>query len=256
MLLGDTFTFANTRSQKAFQKAMRDATEDTEDTLDAFVAQMMRPERKRLEAIRDRIWGVLKGNHGWRFKDDTTIESRLADIIGAPYSDGMFVLALRMQPVVSRTNGAVQCNIVAHHGATGAQTRGGDINSVIKHCGYFGNAHIIVEGHTHDLYCEPVKQRLVIGNGTVPVLKAIIPWIARCGSAKIHFKPGAAQWEETKMFPPSIPGHAEFTIWAERDVSERRRVNGRWEGGDRPVVMVEGRAVPYQGRGSLGATEA
>lgn len=249
MLLGDTFTFANTRSQRAFKKAMQEATEDTEDTLDAFVAQMMRPVGKLLEPIRDRIWGVLRGNHGWRFRDDTTIESRIADVIGAPYSDGMFVLALRMHPKAgSASDFGVQCNIIAHHGSTGSQTRGGDINHILKHVGYFGNAHIVVEGHTHDLYCVPAKPTLMVSSGKIPTLKAIVPWVARCGSAKAHFNPGAASWEENRMFAPSLPGHAEFQIWLERDVSERREVAGKLKGGDRAVVRVEGRAVPYQGR--------
>lgn len=251
MLLGDTFTFANTRSQKALKRAMQEATEDVESEIDAWRAYQTAKVCKNLESYGPKIWGIVKGNHGWTFSDGSTVESRMAEHFKTKYSDGLFVLALRIRP--KGPNGsATQCNIIAHHGVTGAQTRGGDMNNILKHTGYFGNAHIVVEGHTHDLYAVPAKPVLTVGNATIPVLKAIVPWVARCGSTKAHFRPGIASYEERRMFAPSLPGHVEFDIWLERDVSERVYVGKKMKGGDRAVVHVLGRAVPYQGKDTMG----
>ena len=251
-LLGDMFTFANTRSQKALRKAFPDATEDAQESVDGFVQEMARPLRKKLEPIKDRIWGMVEGNHGWRFQDGTTVDQRLAEIMDVPYSDGMLIVCLNVSRHPSEGHGH-SCRIVCHHGSTGATTISGDINSLIKHQGYFSNAHIILEGHTHGLSVLPDERLVITESTSEPMLKHQISWTARCGSSVGSYRPGKAGYPERKMLKPSMPGHVEFDVWFEQHYIGRKQkyINGKLvnvENGRSTLdLCILGRTVPLQG---------
>ena len=239
-LLGDPFSFANTRSQRAFLKMFPEATEDAQESVDGFVREMAKPVRKKLETIKDRIWGTVEGNHGWTFRDGTTVDHRIADLLGVIWSDGMLICHVALETPPS--GGGMGLNIVCHHGATAAQTTAGDINSLIKHAGYFSNAHIVMEGHTHGLSVTPDERMVIVNSRTEIKLKHQICWTARCGGAVRGYRQGSASYPERRMLKPTMPGHVEFTVWLEKPRMGKTRQTKR-----ELHLCIEGRVVPLQG---------
>lgn len=235
-LLGDTWTFASTRSRKAILKSFQDATDDAQDSVDGFVAEMTTALRKKLEPLKEKIWGLVEGNHSWQFRDGTTPDSRLAELLGCPHSDGLLILCLSLSSI-NRPRARASLNVVCHHGTSAAQTIGGDVNSVIKHSGFFSNGDIVLEGHTHGLSVSPeVRLQIVHGTSGPPALRHMHVWNARCGSAKGSYRPGRAGYEEKRFFKPAMLGHVEFDVWLERHSHGGREfVSAR----------VDGRVQPY-----------
>ena len=233
-LLGDPFTFANTRSQKAFRATMQNqATEDAEVSMDGFIEKMIGPFTEKLRTIEERVFGIVEGNHGWKFRDGTTIDSRMADLMKAPYSDGTLAVPISMGIKGNRTR--LKFVAICHHGTSGAQTIGGDLNSVLKHAGYWGNIHVMFEGHTHKLGMLPDVRLIMSARDKV---KHQLVWVGRCGGAVKGYGPGTAGYAERRQFPPTVPGHNQMSVWIERS-----QIGGK----DVQHLCYDGRSVPLQG---------
>jgi len=97
-----------------------------------------------LEPISDRIWCVLGGNHEERIRMRTSIDINkiIAKALDVPYVGNQCLIKVMCGP----TNYIV----FAAHGATGALSPAGKINSVMKYGNYI-DADIYLMGHVHEL---------------------------------------------------------------------------------------------------------
>jgi hypothetical protein len=106
-----------------------------------------------LEPHKDQIIGSITGNHEERVRKNTGIDigKNLARELGVPYFGYGGVVRIS----VDNTSYLMY----AKHGGSGAATRGGKINAVMKFRNIFPGADIYAMGHVHDLAHEfmPVR---------------------------------------------------------------------------------------------------
>jgi len=97
-----------------------------------------------LEPIKNKIWCLLGGNHEERIRMRTSIDINkiIARALGVPYVGSQCL----MKVMCGKTNYIV----FMAHGATGATTPAGKINSVMKYGNYI-DADVYLMGHVHEL---------------------------------------------------------------------------------------------------------
>jgi len=243
--MGDSIGFTNTSSRKAIRKAIEDSIEDAADPIDSYARQAIHKLTKKMEPIKDMVWFVLEGNHGWDFGRGDTVERRLAGGLEATYCEGLLACAIIFDSK-SKPGSKARLNLIAHHGHWGGApgTVGGDINSLLKRADIFANAHIVAAGHTHRLGCSPGEIRFEMTG--VPSIKAITPWYARTGSFVRSYFPGRVSYPERRGMRPSSLGYVEFSAWMERS---------QHNDGDATEMHLVGRPVLLEAETLTGETQ-
>lgn len=126
---------------KAFD---RDAEERTRELLMA------------LKSSKGRWLGLLEGHHYHEFRNQTTTDQLLADLLEAPFLGTSAAIRLVFARSLSKTNhpstGAVI--IYAHHGQGGGTTAGSGLNRIARTIPSF-DADIYLMGHHHKVGATP-----------------------------------------------------------------------------------------------------
>lgn len=145
ILLGDSTDFARTHYRQHLKSYVDD--NNSQEAIDAYVREEVRKLAKKLEPIKDRIWGVVKGNHYYEFLDQTNSEQYLCQLLGLRYMGAMGLIRL-----TSSAGGNTRRNVVifCHHsgGTRGARTTGGDVAGVVRQESAW-DADIYLMAHTH-----------------------------------------------------------------------------------------------------------
>jgi len=201
ILLGDSIDLARTHYRNHVRSYRDD--ENSQEALDAFAREEVGKLARVLEPIKDRIWGIIRGNHYWEFCDGTNSEQYLCQLLGVPYLGalGLVRVNCKLFPSSSKTH---NLTIFAHHsgGGSGARTVGGDVNQVTRQESTF-DAHIYLLGHTHRriAWKETVLALSTRGQPTVVDRTRVF---ARCGAFLKGFKDDAPNAHQ-----PHRPSYAE-----------------------------------------------
>ena len=225
LFTGDWLTFANTSTQKKMRATLNLSTSDARDSIDRMVMTTIDKIYKDLQPIQDKILGMTEGNHGWLFETGETADQRLATNLGVPLAEGILIVNLVLHYLTKNNvkNRSCTMNIVAHHGAGGGTTSGGDINAIEKRLAYFSNADLICMGHTHGLSCTPGSARFHITNSINPKVKESVPWLVRTGSFVDAFSDTArASYPERRFMRPIVKGYVEFDVWMNVDKENKK----------------------------------
>ncbi|MGQ4834686.1 MAG: metallophosphoesterase [Candidatus Asgardarchaeia archaeon] len=155
--------------------------------------------RRILERGKDKILGVISGNHEYRAAKLAGIEPLkvICDSLGILYDENLLVLEIAVGNNASYGSARrMQYNIVVAHGYTSARTIGGKINANARIMDIINNADIYITGHTH--------QPSVVFNANYEIDKrnknvklyqnALITTTAFVGYAK---------YAERKFYPPN-----------------------------------------------------
>jgi predicted phosphodiesterase len=129
-------------------------------------AQTMSPQAQQdmmvrlLEPIRERIVGVLRGNHDFRAYKESGLDpvANICAIAGLPYFEDEAYLNLKVGHWAhnSRANGRTPVNYIGllDHGTGGGRMSGGKLNSAMRARTIFA-ADFYISGHGHDPIIKP-----------------------------------------------------------------------------------------------------
>lgn len=167
---------------------------------------------KELSFMKNRIIGILNGNHYQSYRDGTNGDQYLANELGAKY------LGVCAAVRVNFDYCGKHCGIllVAHHGRGAGTTAGGRLNSVEKLAGYWPEAEIVLMGDNHARGAVPLGDKLTLVQASNTecgyALKSRKTYIARTGSFLKSYEPGESSYVVDAALPPASLGWVEFDL--------------------------------------------
>jgi len=111
--------------------------------------------KKQFKPINDdgRLIAMIEGNHEKRASRNWLRTTRLlSKDFDVPYSAGILVTNI----ILKKGNKERKYKIVATHGAGGARTKGGKLNTIMRMRDIVADADVYVMGHLHDKMAVPV----------------------------------------------------------------------------------------------------
>lgn len=130
----------------------------TRSSIGDVFTQTMSPDvqivwaQEKLYPIRDRVYGIMAGNHEYRVTKDSNIDpvKIVANQLGIPYfRDGQAILKVR---IGSKKNDKPAVYIIhVMHGGSSAQTNGGRLNAAERAATIVENSDVAIYAHTHGL---------------------------------------------------------------------------------------------------------
>ena len=191
---------------------------------------------KILKPVKDKIWGVMRGNHFWEFQDGVNSEQELCRLLEVPYLGVIggiritcAVYGHKHKPV------ARNLTLIAHHhgGSSGGRTIGGSANP-IKRLEEAWDADIHLLGHDHRrmAWKEPVLA--LTSTGKRVRVKSRDKVFARCGSFLKGFKEDVINSTQRHS-----PAYAEVRALRPSDLGWIT-IHVDWKSSSQPYEMVNG----------------
>jgi len=204
--LGDYFDNLSD-SQRAITRTLRRGTQKSLDSL--FHKQVRELYEDVLAPSTGRFIGLLSGNHRWVYSDDSGFvdsDQELASLLQCPYLGISTITRLYLEKT-GRTRYASQCDIFAHHGKSGGQLMGSQLNSPEKALGWCGQ-DIVLNGHSHGKIVGTRDQLELTRDGSFYHRTRLA---ARTGSFMLGYTKGDLEGnyvEQAMMAPSSLGGIA------------------------------------------------
>jgi len=173
------------------------------------------------EPIKDKIIGVIDGNHEARAEDYMGYSPLIhfCDVLGLRYLrySGVFKINVGFikRNVYPGPTARISYIIYAHHTTGGGTTKGGRLNRVVKLSDIIINADIYLGAHNHDLIASP-SERFVVDrrSGKVSRIRQVF---VDCGS----YLDWNNSYAEKKMYPPLKIGSPKIRLdGMKRDIHE------------------------------------
>jgi predicted phosphodiesterase len=213
ILMGDSLDVARTHYRDYIRSYRGDG--NSQEVFDDFVRREVRALAEVLKPIKHKILGTLRGNHYWEYTNGVNTEQHLAQLLGTRY-----IGALGLVRLITKKGSVI---VYVHHsgGSAGAQTAGGDANSITRQETRW-DADIYLAGHTHrKIAWKEAKMAMSPEAGLVEHTKVF----AKCGAFLQGFKednpttterhePGYA---ELKSYRPADLGWVEIQVGWKKD---------------------------------------
>lgn len=208
---GDLFDFARTHARNHFRSYTSDL--NSYKPVDRVCLSEVEEFAKFLEPIKDKIHGVVAGNHHHRFPDGQISDQKVALLLKRPWMgpQGIVNVYMRQSPKGKTT----PIRILIHHDAgSSARTPGADFNTFHKAASNY-HIDIIALGHTHRLYAVPGVTKLGVNEeGHIGSEQTVFirsgAYLKRChepgqGYDEAPYEP---DYGEEKAYPPATLGHS------------------------------------------------
>lgn len=196
----------------------------TNSTLDRLARRQIHALAKELDFMRGRLLGLINGNHYYQFRDGTTGDHLLAQLLGTEFLGvAAFVRVVFRKPAC---RSAAALDIFAHHGAGTGQKPSASLAAVGRMAEWV-EADIVLQGHDHKRGALPLNPILTLSqnrNGPLHVRERQ-RWIGRTGSYLKAYVDGEPSYNVDAGRGPCSLGHIRFDLNFERD---------RYQGKDRP----------------------
>jgi hypothetical protein len=174
-----------------FRKHMKAYQEDgnSQAILDKWMLKDVKELAKILRPIKDRIIGVVRGNHYWLDLNGVNSEQHLAEELGIPYLGAMAFIRVDFREDEGRGTLRQSVTIWGHHhgGTRGSGATGGDVTSMERISHGF-DADIYAVGHTHRAIATKLP-RLTLSGGPDPKVVEHQRVFVRAGAFLKGFKP-------------------------------------------------------------------
>lgn len=223
LLLGDTFEFERTTARRYLRAYVGDDTSFNE--IDKYIHAEVLKLAKRLEPVRDKIIGAVRGNHYHVFHGLGGINSEqlLCQELGVRYLGPAGVIRVDLRETANHDKVRDSLVIWAHHtGGTRASTPSGDVTGLLKQAQKL-RADVYVVAHTHDCYGRKEIER-VVSKATPPTLYTVEKAFIRAGCMRenITRRPDAGLPDEVDYgdeagYSPRRNGFVELTVRYPRD---------------------------------------
>jgi len=216
--MGDIHDFASDREQKKLLKEGYTLHEDTLDNIHELVERRNRAFCLEIKQMRDKLLGMLSGNHNWKFPNGRTASEDIAKRMECEHLGWLCYLTITFK--FKGTTKKHSIDIVACHGKGGGKRAGASVNQVEDLKGIFPLADIYVMGHDHQLWVRPMDVLYKPNNHNG--IKQKTQYLCRSGSFKKAYTPGQAGWEVGMLFKPATLGALKLRISVDRIRVDRK----------------------------------
>ena len=182
LLLGDQFEGTRT-SYRAFLRGYAKDT-NSKQTFDTLMEAQVDELVGKLEPIKDKIIGVIQGNHYYEFFGDLTSDQLLCHRLKVPFLGVEAGIRLECRDKSGKSRATLLLAAHHHGGSSGGKTFGGDINALHKFEQVW-DADIFCLGHTHKTLTFMSGQKTIPRQGDVTegLRKRVF---LRCGCMRDH----------------------------------------------------------------------
>lgn len=200
VLMGDSLDAARTHYRNHLKVYKDD--ENSQLQLDEWHRKDVEELAKLLDPIKDRVRGVVLGNHYWVYGSGINSEQYLAHLLGVPYLGPLGLARLDFVDPGGRTRH--HATLYAHHsgGSTGGRTTGGDVGALERTELSF-DADIYVLSHTHRRHAFRIPTMSLTSKGD-PRIREKTKVFIRSGAFLKGYKE-----EEATTTKPHFPSYAE-----------------------------------------------
>lgn len=207
--LGDYLDSTSTSERDCLGKLDSQWHETLANDLQALQLAKIELLAKEMGFMRDRLLGLMNGNHYFNFQDGTNSDQKLCTALGAVYLGVSCFLRLTMDEY-GRTS---TLDIWAHHGLGAGRLLGGSINRVDQMREH-AEADIYVMGHDHKRMAVPATPRLYLSNHSKAGLRVRQrqQWLVRSGSFLASYRDWETNYNVDAGRGPCSLGHVELII--------------------------------------------
>lgn len=220
--MGDYMDGCSTSERGAFDfNALHDATHQN---LDKSAKDKIKAFSKEIRFMKGRCIGILNGNHYWQFRNGTTTDHMLADLLDTNFLgvSAFFKISFRRDQHHCNT-----LDVWAHHGAGGGATPGASINRLDK-MRLGATADIYLMGHNHKkqvvkescLRLSDARRSLSLENRTII--------LGRTGSFLKGYEPGASSYIADGAHGPCDLGVIKIIVTPKVIKESKRNREKRW----------------------------
>lgn len=229
--LGDYTDFLSTSERIRIRDG--DGVHDsTHSSLDKLARKQIHALAKELDFMRGRLLGLVNGNHYYQFRDGTTGDHLLANLLGTEFLG----VAAFVRIVFKFTGASKKCaalDLFCHHGAGTGQKPPASLAAVAR-MAEWTDADIVLQGHDHKRGVLPMNPILGLSdNRRGPLrVKERQRWIGRTGSYLKAYIDGEASYNVDAGRGPCSIGHIRF------EITPYRCREARAEDGDRVDLRI------------------
>lgn len=211
ILLGDQFEGTRT-SYRAFLKSYA-KDKNSKNTFDTLMEAQVDELVAELTPIKDKIIGVLQGNHYYEFFGDLTSDQLLCQRLKVPFLG--VEAGIRLECRDTKGKGRATLIVAAHHhgGSSGGKTFAGDVGALHRFEQVW-DADIFLLGHTHKTLTFMAGKKALQKTGEpLEVVRKLV--FARCGcmrdseadtsAANIPYNPDYAKMDSYPPIPLTWP---------------------------------------------------
>lgn len=205
--MGDYVDFASTSEKKKLLAA--NLHETTIDKFDNIAKKDIIGLSKEMSHMKDRMIGIIGGNHVWNFANGKNSDELLAEEMRTKYLGWLSYIRIVVGSTHNRT---MSFDIVACHGKAGGKLLGTSINQVDDLRKIFPFANLFIMGHDHKLSATPatILHAETCEDGIR--IKQKEQRLCRSGSFKKTYTPGTGGYEIGKLYQPSILGALHVSV--------------------------------------------
>lgn len=211
--MGDYGDFAS--SSERYELSAAKTHDGTKDRLDRLAKQDADSFLRDILFMKDRMIGLIEGNHHWVFQNGMTSTQYLCDQLGCKYLGGLSVIQL----VFNISESTICLDIVAAHLLKTAQKLGTSINQVEALLSSFF-ADIAIGAHDHNRFALPTKPIIYVSHGHGKFkMKWKDRYVARSGSFLNTYRDGEKAYPVPTGMPPSALGTVKFIITPSKSIN-------------------------------------
>lgn len=209
--LGDYTDFLST-SERVRLRDGDGMHDSTQSSLDKLARKQIKELAGELDFMRGRLLGLVNGNHYFEFKDGTTGDHLLANLLDTQFLGvASFVRIVFKWP--GNTRKSAHLDLFCHHGAGSGQKPPASLAAVAR-MAEWAEADIVLQGHDHKRGVLPLNPILTLSqnrNGALYV-KEKQRWIGRTGSYLKAYVDGEASYNVDAGRGPCSLGHIRFDV--------------------------------------------
>ena len=211
--MGDYHDFASSKEQR---KLIEANLHDT--TMEDFDESVQKKNRKLAEMVlpvmKDRVIGLIGGNHSWRLSKGKMADEDLAERLKSKYLGWLSLI--RVHIYLTDRQKTMELSIVACHGKSGGKLFGTSVNQVIDLKKIFPLANIYAMGHDHKKYTIP-DVVLTWTNIRPTKLRQHPQRIVRSGSFQKGYEEDCSNYVTSRLLSPVYLGAPKVNISFHRD---------------------------------------
>ncbi len=205
--MGDYFDFASAKEQQSLQNAKLHET--TIEGFDGIVQSRNREMCTKLSPIKDKLLGLIGGNHTWRLANGYFADEDLAQRLETQYLGWLCVYGLQFNFAPTRS---ICIYLILCHGQGGGKLIGTSFNKVDDLKKIFPFADIYAMGHDHQRGAVPTSTLHACNNNKQLTIKEKRQYLVRTGSFMKSYQENKSQYTTAGLMRPADLGGVRLNI--------------------------------------------
>lgn len=201
--MGDYVDFASASERFSIRGSKLHST--TEELLDTVAYQMIRDFFKHIEFTKDKLIGIIGGNHYWEFQNGMSSDERLAQLANVPFLGCASIIRICLN---YPDKVQLHVDVFASHGRGSGKLPGSAYNSV-EDMSRYCIADVFLMGHDHSRGIIPGRSRLephFCEKENTLLVKERTPYLGRTGSFLKGYEKNKRSYTVDNHYPPTSLG--------------------------------------------------